>query len=136
MEKKTFVFEKRTTSKEQLVDITSDINGVLGSRSPVSGECLIFVPHTTAGVTINENADPDVRGDIIRGLKEMVPENIRYAHVEGNSPAHIKTTLVGNHVIVPVENGKLFMGVWQGIYLCEFDGPRIRKVRVRMISGA
>jgi secondary thiamine-phosphate synthase enzyme len=130
MQRKIFHLEVRSTSKEQLIDITSEVSDILRSSDVASGECLVFVPHTTAGVTINENADPDVKVDILRGLRVMVPENIDYGHVEGNSPAHIKTSIVGNHAIIPVENGKMLLGVWQGIYFCEFDGPRARKVRV------
>ena len=95
----------------------------------------MYVPHTTAAVTINENADPDVRRDMIMGLGNIVPDDPGYAHAEGNSPAHITSSMVGNSVFVFVKDGRPVLGTWQGIYFCEFDGPRSRKVHVKIIEG-
>ena len=94
------------------------------------GICLVFVPHTTAGVTINENADPSVRRDMLHGIDKVVPLDDGYQHSEGNSAAHLKSSLFGCSCLVPVEAGRLVLGTWQGIYFCEFDGPRTRKVQV------
>jgi secondary thiamine-phosphate synthase enzyme len=95
---------------------------------------MVFIPHTTAGVTINENADPDVKADIITGLRHMVPVDQGFKHGEGNSDAHIKASLLGSSVMVPVENGQLILGTWQGIFLAEFDGPRTRTVLIKLIG--
>ncbi len=97
--------------------------------------CLVFVPHTTCGITINENADPDVQRDILMELDKIVPLRDGYRHSEGNSAAHIKASAMGSSVIIPVVQGKLVLGIWQGVYLCEFDGPRPRNVHVSFISG-
>lgn len=99
-----------------------------------NGLCLIYVPHTTAAVTINENADPSVKRDIISTLKKIVPDSLPYSHLEGNSPAHIKASLVGPSTSIIIENGELALGTWQGIFFCEFDGPRRRKVYMRALS--
>jgi secondary thiamine-phosphate synthase enzyme len=99
-----------------------------------SGLCHIYVPHTTAGVTVNENADPSVRTDITAVLERIVPWNDKYAHGEGNSAAHVKASMMGFSVTVPVERGQLLLGTWQGIYFCEFDGPRSRKVIVKIVA--
>ncbi len=97
--------------------------------------CHVFVPHTTAGVTINEVADPDVRRDLVTALEVLVPDHGQFRHVEGNSPAHVKATLVGSSVTVPVSSGRLVLGTWQGLYFCEFDGPRSRKVHVTVMGA-
>jgi len=99
-----------------------------------SGVCVVFVPHTTAGVTINENADPDVVRDMDAALGKAVPWSANYAHAEGNAAAHVKASLMGSSVTVPVEEGRLVLGTWQGIYFCEFDGPRKRRVHVQVLS--
>jgi secondary thiamine-phosphate synthase enzyme len=128
-----------TPSREILVDITQEVQDTLAKAWPsrsgrgetpdaISGMVSIFVPHTTAGVTINEGADPSVARDLVDGLARLVPRDAGYRHGEGNSDAHIKTSLIGSHVAVPVENGRLRLGTWQSIYLAEFDGPRTRKV--------
>lgn len=119
----------KTRSREELLDITGVVREALqaSSRKEVSA-VMVFIPHTTAGVTINENADPDVRTDIIAGLKRLVPYDQGFRHAEGNSDAHIKASLMGSSVMAPVENGQLALGTWQGIYLAEFDGPRTRTV--------
>jgi len=120
-----------TSTREVLVDITAQVQAAIAeSTRTVNGVVHVFVPHTTAGVTINEGADPSVTRDIIAGLARMVPRNAAYQHAEGNSDAHIKTSLMGSQVAVPVSDGKLRLGTWQSIYLAEFDGPRTRKVWV------
>jgi secondary thiamine-phosphate synthase enzyme len=118
-----------TGTREVLVDVTAQIQQVVTAHAPESqGMIYVFVPHTTAGVTINEGADPSVAHDIIAGLARLVPRAAGYKHAEGNSDAHIKTSLMGNQVSVPVEKGRLCLGTWQSIYLAEFDGPRTRKM--------
>ena len=113
------------------MDITEQVQNALNkSHSAVSGMVYVYVPHTTAAVTINEGADPSVARDLIAGLARLVPRDAGYTHSEGNSDAHIKTSLLGSHVAVPVEGGRLLLGTWQSIYLAEFDGPRTRKVCV------
>jgi secondary thiamine-phosphate synthase enzyme len=99
------------------------------------GLCMVYVPHTTAGVTINESADPSVRADLLMVLNQMVPWKADYRHLEGNSPAHIKSSLVGTSQTVAIENGTLVLGTWQGIFFCEFDGPRQRSVHLRIMEG-
>jgi len=123
----------RTRTGEEIVDLTSEVQGVVVSSGIKDGLCVVFVPHTTAGVTINENADPDVRADILTALRRAVPDSLPYAHSEGNSPAHIKASLIGSSVTVIVEGGQLRLGTWQGIQFCEFDGPRSRKLYVRVL---
>ena len=122
-------FSVRTPRRECLVEITDRVAEAAAAH-PEAVLCTVFVPHTTAGVTINENADPDVARDIVTFLAELVPRQWPYRHAEGNSDAHIKTTLTGSSVQVPVEGGRLVLGTWQGIYLAEFDGPRTRRVHV------
>lgn len=132
------MFEKirvKTTSRVQFVDITSEVVKVIEKSGVKNGLCVVFVPHTTAGVTLNENADPTVRRDIMDTLSNIVPENGHYSHLEGNADAHIKTSLVGSSVTLIVEEGRPVFGTWQGIYLCEFDGPRVRTVYVKVLEG-
>jgi len=123
----------RTSSRTDLRDITGEVASAVARTGVEEGACIIFVPHTTAGVTINENADPAVRQDIASTLDRMVPWDGPYRHGEGNSAAHVKSTLVGFSTMVPVSGGRLVLGTWQGIYFCEFDGPRARKVHVRVV---
>ena len=123
----------RTRAREEIVDLTSEVQGVVASSGVKDGLCLIFVPHTTAGVTINENADPDVRADILTALRRAIPDSLPFAHSEGNSPAHAKASLIGSSVTVIVADGKLLLGTWQGIQFCEFDGPRSRKLYVQVL---
>jgi len=124
-----------TRSRDQFVEITAEVQGVVGETGVDSGRAIVYVPHTTAGVTINENADPDVQHDMIRQLDEMVPwRQPFYRHGEGNSASHVKASMMGSSVTVLVEGGRLVLGTWQGIYLCEFDGPRSRKVHVQVAS--
>jgi secondary thiamine-phosphate synthase enzyme len=120
----------RTNHAEEFVDVTERIEKALAELGLEDGVALVYVPHTTAGVTINEGADPAVRRDILSVLGRMVPADLAFEHDEGNSPAHVKTSLVGSGVLVPVEDGELRLGRWQSVYLCEFDGPRSRKVWV------
>ena len=123
-----------THNRVELVNIISQIRQALRESKIKNGLCTVFVPHTTAGVTINENADPDVKTDIIKELNKIIPFNDGYAHMEGNSAAHIKATLTGNSETIIVENGELVLGVWQDIYFCEYDGPRNRSCFIKIIS--
>lgn len=124
-------FEVRTTAHAQFVEITAQVRQVVDKSGVKDGLCTVFVPHTTAGITINENADPDVVADMVGALDKIAPwESPAYKHAEGNSAAHVKSSLMGHSVHVLVQNGQLQFGTWQGIFLCEFDGPRTRKVRV------
>jgi len=123
-------FKIKTNARNEFVDITAQISAVVHDNNIESGFCTVYCPHTTAAITINENADPDVTTDMLRKLSEMVPAHENYRHSEGNSDAHIKSTLIGNSAQVIIQNGTLMLGTWQGIYFCEFDGPRTRKVWV------
>ncbi|MFC1954821.1 secondary thiamine-phosphate synthase enzyme YjbQ [Chloroflexota bacterium] len=123
-----------TTAKVEFQDITTKISEILTNSGVENGICHIFVPHTTAGITINEHADPSVVEDITNHLDIMVPQHTKYGHLEGNSPAHIKATIMGNSQVLLVENGKLVLGTWQGIFFCEFDGPRNRSIIIKTIS--
>ncbi len=123
----------RTRSRIDFQDITTKVDDVVRSSGIQNGVCYVFVPHTTAGVTLNEHADPSVAQDIISQLGAMVPQHNGYRHMEGNAPAHIKTSLVGSSKTMPVEGGKLVLGTWQGIFFCEFDGPRNRTIVIKII---
>jgi secondary thiamine-phosphate synthase enzyme len=125
----------KTDSAQQFVDITQQVRLVVRESGVKSGDCHIFIPHTTAAVTINENADPNVRRDILNRLEEIIPSSGTYLHSEGNSHAHIKSSIVGASLVVFVEAGQLVLGTWQSIFLCEFDGPRTRNVMVRVSQG-
>ncbi|MHB8094617.1 MAG: secondary thiamine-phosphate synthase enzyme YjbQ [Candidatus Aminicenantales bacterium] len=129
------VLEIKTRRREELVDLTVEIQGIVAQSAVRDGLCVVFVPHTTAGVTLNENADPDVKTDVLAALRQAIPDGLPYRHSEGNSPAHAKASLVGSSVTVIVEEGRLQLGTWQGIQLCEFDGPRTRKVWVKIVGG-
>ena len=111
-----------------MVDITAQVEREVSASGAEEGICVIFVPHTTAGITINENADPSVQADIQSVLSRLVPDGAGYNHLEGNADSHIKASLMGSSVCVPVEGGSLRLGTWQGIFFCEFDGPRQRKI--------
>lgn len=119
----------------ELIDITPQIQDIIVSADISEGICMLYVPHTTAAITINESADPSVKNDILMILNEVIPWKAAYRHLEGNSPAHIKSTLVGPSELIAIENGRLALGTWQGIFFCEFDGPRTRKVHVRLLEG-
>ena len=127
------IIDGRTSRKEELLDITQQVMSVVKDSGAKEGVCIIYCPHTTAGLTINENADPSVKSDILKGLDAMIP-NIKFSHAEGNSDAHIKASMMGFSLQVLIEGGSLVLGTWQGIYFCEFDGPRTRNFHVQVIS--
>lgn len=124
----------QTLQRETFIDITERVNRLLRARQQEAGACVVFCPHTTAGITINECSDPDVVLDMKQALGNMVAEDAHWRHVEGNSSAHVKASLMGSSAIVPVVQGELQMGRWQGIFLCEFDGPRTREIWVHVLS--
>jgi secondary thiamine-phosphate synthase enzyme len=126
----------KSESKTELIDITPQVEKALAASNIRDGLCVLYVPHTTAAVTINENADPTVKSDMLKVLNEIIPWDANYRHSEGNSAAHIKSTLVGASQTIPIENGQLLLGTWQGIFFCEFDGPRTRKIHVSFISSS
>ncbi len=127
--------EVRTPRRVAFVDITADVEAAARSEATTDGAVLVFVPHTTAGVTINENADPSVRADLEMTLARLAPGDLPYTHSEGNSDAHAKASLMGSSALVPLRNGRLVLGTWQGIYLAEFDGPRRRSVHVSVLAA-
>ncbi len=122
----------RTNARTMFADITSEVEDYIREAGVQDGICTVYCPHTTAGITINENADPDVQCDIVMKLNRLIPRDEGFAHLEGNSDAHIKSSLIGNSVQVIVERGRLCLGTWQGIYFCEFDGPRTRRFWVKL----
>jgi secondary thiamine-phosphate synthase enzyme len=126
--------EIRTQAREEIVDMTAEVGRLVAASGVMDGLCAVFVPHTTAAVTINENADPDVKADILMALRRAVPDSLGYEHAEGNSPAHVKSSLVGQSVAVIVAGGRLQLGTWQGICFCEFDGPRTRQAWVQVVG--
>jgi secondary thiamine-phosphate synthase enzyme len=128
------MFQVRTSTQTEFIDITRSVQEAVKKTGVEDGICIIFIPHTTAAVTINENADPSVVQDMVTELNKIVPFKNQYRHMEGNSPAHIKASLVGCSQLVFVESGKLALGAWQGIFFCEFDGPRNRKVHVKVMK--
>ena len=128
-------FDVRTTCRNEMVEVTDRVRSAVAAAGVRSGVAMVFVPHTTAGVTINENADPDVVHDVLRQLDEMVPwRQPFHRHGEGNSAAHVKATMVGSSAAVPIDGGRPVLGRWQGVFLCEFDGPRQRQVQVLVRS--
>ena len=129
-----FTITLKTSSRIQFLDITSEIRRTIAESGLKDGTALVYVPHTTAGITINEAADPSVVSDINRKLSQLIPVEESYRHTEGNSDAHIKASLMGSSIHVIVSGGKLVLGEWQGIFFCEFDGPRTRKTLVKTIS--
>ncbi|HUU39039.1 MAG TPA: secondary thiamine-phosphate synthase enzyme YjbQ [Candidatus Desulfaltia sp.] len=128
-------FDVQTPTREAFVDITRPVEDEVRKSKVQSGICVVYVPHTTAAVTINENADPTVRQDLLMALRKAIPDSLPYAHSEGNSPAHVKSSLVGASIAIPIEDGKLVLGTWQGIFFCEFDGPRRRQVYIKIIPS-
>jgi len=124
----------KSTARTELIDITSKIQDMVMSAGVDQGLCMLYVPHTTAAITINESADPSVKDDILMIINRAIPWEAEYRHLEGNSPAHIKSTIVGASELIAIDNNRLVLGTWQGIFFCEFDGPRTRKVQVRIIK--
>ncbi|MGO8761097.1 MAG: secondary thiamine-phosphate synthase enzyme YjbQ [Desulfobaccales bacterium] len=124
-----------TSRRTEMVDITGQIQEVVRLSGVTEGVCHIFEAHTTAGLTINENADPSVQADMLMVFKKIISEEEAYRHLEGNSPAHVKASLMGAQLTVLVSNGRLLLGTWQGVFLCEFDGPRTRKVHIKIMAG-
>jgi secondary thiamine-phosphate synthase enzyme len=125
----------RTSAKTDFTDITHTVQEAVQKSGVKDGICFIYIPHTTAAITINENADPSVSKDMIMALNKIVPFKDGYQHLEGNSPAHIKASLIGPSLAVFVQSGRLVLGTWQGIFFCEFDGPRNRQVYVKVLRG-
>lgn len=125
----------KTNSQTEMIDITALVQKQLTESGITDGLCVVFVPHTTAAVTINESADPAVKHDILMVLNKIVPWKEAYRHMEGNSPAHLKTSIIGSSETIVVEKGRLVLGTWQGIFFCEFDGPRTRKIDIRLIRA-
>jgi secondary thiamine-phosphate synthase enzyme len=125
----------KTRSRVELTDITHLVEKVVSGSKIKSGLCTVYVPHTTAAVTINENADPSVRSDIIKELNKIIPFDDNYSHLEGNAAAHIKASIIGATETILIDGGSLVLGTWQGIFFCEFDGPRNRKVLIKIIGG-
>ncbi|HHT57378.1 secondary thiamine-phosphate synthase enzyme YjbQ [Herbinix luporum] len=132
---KVYTFSIRTPQSTAMVDISSKVQEAVSKSQVKNGLCLVFIPHTTAAVTINENADPDVVRDFLMEINKVIPFNDGYLHMEGNSAAHIKASLMGFSETIIIEDSRLLLGTWQGIYLTEFDGPRVRKVHVKIIEG-
>ena len=124
-----------TSTREEMVDVTEQVREAVSRLGLKSGVCLVFSPHTTCSVTVNEGWDPDVQADALRHLRSLVPRDAGFAHSEGNSDSHIKTMAVGPSVLLPVEGGELRLGRWQAVFLCEFDGPRERELWVQTVSG-
>ncbi len=124
-----------TTKNQEFIDITKLVNDTIRESGVQEGTAVVFIPHTTAGITINENSDPDVMHDILLGLNKAFPEGIGYRHREGNSHAHIRASAFGSSITLVIENGELMLGTWQGIYFCEFDGPRVRDIIIKLLKG-
>ena len=124
----------QTKSRVQMIDVTSAVQKAVGEEKIEAGLCIVYTPHTTAAVTINENADPDVPRDILEALERTVPLRANYRHMEGNSAAHVKSSLVGASELIIIENGRLVLGTWQSIFFCEFDGPRTRKMIIKFVN--
>jgi secondary thiamine-phosphate synthase enzyme len=127
-------FEVRTHERTEFIDVTRQVEDIVGRSGIQSGLCTVYVPHTTAACTINEHADPDVARDMLMAIDKIVPFEDNYRHDEGNSAAHIKASLFGSSHSIPIDLGRLTLGTWQGIFLCEFDGPRTRQVYVQLIG--
>lgn len=129
------ILEIETRSKIDFIEVTRDLQELVKSDGVTSGLCQVFVPHTTAGIIVNENADPNMIKDISEFLDRLVPQVAHYRHREGNAPAHIKAILTGNSLVLSIEDGKILLGTWQGIFFCEFDGPRRRRISVNIIGN-
>jgi len=124
----------RTKRRNEFIEVTGEIEKTVEDSKVKDGFVILYVPHTTAGITINENADPSVKADILNTLDKLVPPHAGYSHLEGNADSHIKSTIVGVSQLVPIRNGRISLGTWQGIFFCEFDGPRTRKMIVQVVS--
>jgi secondary thiamine-phosphate synthase enzyme len=131
----TTTLEVRSSQRVAFIDITADVRHVVRAADIGEGVAVVYVPHTTAGVTINENADPTVRADLAMALEHIVPDGLPFRHAEGNSDAHTKASLMGSSVTIPVQGSDLLLGTWQGVYFAEFDGPRRRRVLVTLLSA-
>ena len=129
-------FEVRTGRRVAFVDITAEVAAEVDTAGFTDGAVVVYVPHTTAGVTINENADPSVRADIEMALERLVPSTLPFTHLEGNADAHVKASLMGSSVTIPLQAGRLQLGTWQGVYFAEFDGPRRRRVFVNVLAAS
>lgn len=132
---KTMQFTVKTRTQTEMIDITALIQDAVQKNGFDQGLCLIFIPHTTAAVTINESADPSVKSDMLKVINKVIPWEAEYQHMEGNSSAHIKSTLVGASEMIAIEKGRLVLGTWQGVFFCEFDGPRTRKININFLSS-
>lgn len=130
-----YTISLKTKSGDSIQDITHAVASVVAKSGIKEGFCLVSSPHTTAGITVNENSDPDVKSDILMELGKIVPLTDNYRHMEGNSAAHLKASLMGFSAVIPVSSGKIVLGIWQGIYFCEFDGPRERKVNITVTGS-
>ena len=128
-------FEVATARREQFVDITEKVASVVSAKGDWNGAVVVYCPHTTAGITINENADPDVVTDLLAGLERLAPRDAGWRHSEGNSDGHLKASLIGSSATMPIDGGRLTLGTWQAVYLCEFDGPRTRRVELTVVPG-
>ncbi|MCC8194677.1 MAG: secondary thiamine-phosphate synthase enzyme YjbQ [Deltaproteobacteria bacterium] len=126
----------RTTSRAEMIPVTAQLQRLVEKEKWRTGALLVYCPHTTAGLTVNENADPDVQRDMTRFMNTLVPQQGGFRHMEGNSDSHIKTSLFGPHVMLIVEDGAIQLGTWQGVYYCEWDGPRSRKLWVQFLPGS
>lgn len=129
------VLTVKSKAQTELIDITAKVQDMVKSAGIGGGFCMLYVPHTTAAVTINESADPSVKADILMVLNKIVPWEAGYRHLEGNSPAHVKATIVGSSEMIAIENNRLVLGTWQGIFFCEFDGPRTRKMHIKLLKN-
>ncbi|MGQ9855804.1 MAG: secondary thiamine-phosphate synthase enzyme YjbQ [Fervidobacterium sp.] len=125
----------RTSKRVEFLEITGEVRKFIGESGIREGIVVIYVPHTTCGVTVNEHADPSVVSDMTKHLGKLVPEDAGYSHIEGNSDAHIKTSIIGSSLTLIINNGSLMLGTWQGVFLCEFDGPRTREIYLKIIAG-
>lgn len=132
---KTAQFQVISVKHTQMIDITNQVQEIVSESEVTDGICMAYIPHTTAAITINENADPDVTKDFMMAINKIVPWEDDYYHMEGNSAAHLKASMMGFSEFIPIENGKLVLGTWQGIYFLEYDGARKRKVYVKILEG-
>ncbi len=130
-----YSIEIKTNKRMEMVDVTGTVREIVRKAGVRNGICVLYVPHTTAAVTVNENADPSVRRDISRTLAKLVPAGAGYEHLEGNADSHIKATMVGPSETLIITNGDILLGTWQGIFFCEFDGPRRRKMFIKIVEG-